>query len=64
VPEGGASTFAQLSPDGRRVLALTPRGVRVWTLDLPRDGAETARWLDGLTDAVDDRGPGAPLSWR
>ncbi|HEX8111830.1 MAG TPA: hypothetical protein VF516_29060 [Kofleriaceae bacterium] len=34
-----------------------------WSIDLP-DGAEaTARWLDAMTNAVDDRTPGG-LGWR
>ena len=62
-PEGRSLANARLSPDGRRVLATTPRGVLVWTLDLPGDPAATARWLDAMTDAT-DHGPAAALGWQ
>ena len=54
---------ALLAPDGRHVLATSPAGVLVWTLDLPGDPAATASWLAAMTDAV-DHGPAAALGWN
>ncbi len=60
----GQQGSAQLSPDGRRVLAITASGVLVWPLALPRDPDATSHWIDTLTNAVSDHGPTAPLDWR
>jgi WD40 repeat protein len=49
-PKSGAFGSAQISPDGRRVLATTSSGVRVWTLALPDNPGATASWLAGLTN--------------
>lgn len=41
----------QISPDGRRILALTSNKVLVWTLGLPQSADATARWIGTLTNA-------------
>jgi hypothetical protein len=52
-----------ISADGRRVLAQTKRSLLIWTLDLPADAEATVRWLDAMTNAVEERGP-VGLGWR
>jgi hypothetical protein len=52
-----------ISSDGRRVLAQTKLGLLVWSLDVPATATDTARWLDVMTNAVDDKSPGG-LGWR
>ncbi|HEY0986214.1 MAG TPA: hypothetical protein VGD80_04145, partial [Kofleriaceae bacterium] len=52
-----------ISTDGRRILAATKRGVLVWSLELPATAADTARWLEAMTNAVDDKSPGG-LGWH
>ncbi|HEX4421750.1 MAG TPA: serine/threonine-protein kinase [Kofleriaceae bacterium] len=53
----------QISPDGRRVLARTAKGVLVWSLDLPDGPDATARWLDAMTNAEGDTDPKA-IRWH
>jgi hypothetical protein len=65
LPRGRTFSFAQISRDGRRVLAQTPSGLLVWRLDLPETAADTAHWLEAMTNAAlnhDD--PSAALTWR
>jgi serine/threonine protein kinase len=63
-PDGGGEfKHPAISPDGRRVLAQTPRSLLVWSLDLPANADDTVRWLNTLTNAVDEHGPGG-LAWR
>ena len=60
-----AATYAdaQIASDGRRVLAKTGGTLVVWDLALPVNAAETAAWLDRMTNAV--TGSGAKtLGWR
>jgi hypothetical protein len=62
-----------ISTDGRRVLAQTaprlvaqtqtPGSLLMWSLDLPTGAEATKRWLDAMTNAVEDRGR-AGLGWR
>jgi hypothetical protein len=62
-----------ISADGRRVLAQTPArqtaqtrtpgSLLVWWLDLPAGPEATVKWLDALTNAVEEPGP-AGLGWR
>jgi WD40 repeat protein len=63
--EPAGVTFANLalSPDGKRVLAHTEKGLLVWTIELPESAAATVAWLDAMTNAVDDRSPGG-IGWR
>jgi WD40 repeat protein len=56
-------SFVHISPDSRRVLAMTSQSLLVWTLDLPQTAQETARWLDRLTNATAET-PSEPLGWR
>jgi hypothetical protein len=56
-------SYAEISPDGRRVLGVTEDAVVVWTLDLPGTADETSSWLDKLTNATVDN-PSDPLRWR
>jgi hypothetical protein len=60
---GRAFGFAQIAPDGGRVLAVTPKGVLVWPLALPETRDAAAAWLGALTNAV-ATAPAAPLEWR
>jgi hypothetical protein len=62
---GSGVTFQgpAISPDGRRVLAQTERGLLVWSLELPASAADTERWLEAMTNAVDDKSPGG-LGWH
>ncbi|HEX8108386.1 MAG TPA: hypothetical protein VF516_11695, partial [Kofleriaceae bacterium] len=63
-PPGGATFVAPaISADGRRVIAGTPHSLLAWSIDLPDSAEATARWLDAMTNAVDDRTPGG-LGWR
>jgi hypothetical protein len=57
---GAAFVAHAISADGRRVVAGTPRSLLAWSIELP-DGPE--RWLDAMTNAVDDRTPDG-LGWR
>ena len=52
-----------ISADGRRVVANTPDSLLAWSIELPDSAEATARWLDAMTNAVDDRSPGG-LGWR
>jgi hypothetical protein len=62
-----------ISTDGRRVLAQTPAretaqartygSLLVWSLDLPAGPEATVKWLDAMTNAVEEPGP-AGLGWR
>jgi hypothetical protein len=64
-PQKGQPPFAfvNISPDSRRILAMTSQSLLVWTLDLPQTAEATAKWLDRLTNATAD-GPTDPLGWR
>lgn len=60
----GATTPATLSRDGTRLSLLAgPRLLYTWSLELPRDAAATARWLDELSNADASLGLGH-LGWR
>jgi hypothetical protein len=63
VPGGVAFMTPAISTDGRRVIASTPRSLLAWSIDLPDSAEATVRWLDEMTNAVDDRTPGG-LGWR
>jgi hypothetical protein len=56
-------SFVNISPDSRRVLAMTSQTLLVWTLDLPATPEATVKWLDRLTNATAE-GPSEPLGWR
>ncbi|HTL38324.1 MAG TPA: protein kinase [Kofleriaceae bacterium] len=56
-------SFVHISPDSRRVLAMTSQSLLVWTLDLPQTAEATAKWLDRLTNATAET-PSEPLGWR
>ena len=45
------------------MIAKTPRSLLAWTIELPATAEATVRWLDAMTNAVDDRSPGG-LGWR
>jgi hypothetical protein len=64
-PQKGQSpfSFVQVSPDSRRILAMSSQSLLVWTLDLPQTAEATAAWLDRLTNATAE-GPSEPLGWR
>jgi hypothetical protein len=62
-PGGVAFSHPVISPDGRRVLAQTARGLVVWSIDMPATPEDTATWLDAMTNAVDDQSPRG-LGWR
>jgi len=59
-----------ISADGHRVLAQAdphdvalPKHLLVWSIELPEGPEETAKWLDAMTNAVDDLSPRG-LGWR
>jgi hypothetical protein len=52
-----------ISPGGNRVLVRTANSLLMWSLELPVSPEATRAWLDAMTNAVDDRGPGG-LGWR
>jgi hypothetical protein len=52
-----------VSADGRRVLVQTPQSLLVWSIELPASADDTVRWLDTITNAVEDGSPGG-LGWR
>ncbi|HEU4731069.1 MAG TPA: serine/threonine-protein kinase [Kofleriaceae bacterium] len=64
--EGTTFSHPAISTDGRRVVAQTLNSLLMWSLDLPGTAADTAKWLDAMTNAVEDRGSGTPdrLAWR
>jgi hypothetical protein len=63
-PPGRAMFSAPaISADGRRVIAGTPSSLLAWSIDLPDTAEATARWLDAMTNAVDDPTPGG-LGWH
>jgi hypothetical protein len=63
-PAAGVTySHPMISIDGRRIMAQTTQSLLVWSLDLPADAPATVRWLDTMTNAVEDRGPFG-LGWR
>jgi hypothetical protein len=62
-PPGAPFVAPAISADGRRVVAGTPRSLLAWSIELPDGPEATGRWLDAMTNAVDDRTPGG-LGWR
>ena len=52
-----------ISASSRRVVANTPETLLAWSIELPDSAEATVRWLDAMTNAVDDRSPGG-LGWR
>jgi hypothetical protein len=63
-PPGGLTFDAPaISADGRHVVAGTARSLLAWTIELPASAEATVRWLDAMTNAVDDRSPGS-LGWK
>jgi hypothetical protein len=63
-PRGKGLSNVQLSPDGRRAIAMSGDSLVAWAPALPRGDAETVRWLAALTNAAVDHGPTAPLDWK
>jgi WD40 repeat protein len=61
-PKGRTFGFAQIAPDGSRVLAVTTNGVLVWPLAVPATRDATASWLEGLTNAIAN--PDGTIRWR
>jgi WD40 repeat protein len=51
-----------ISPDGRRVLAVTTGKLLVWTLALPTTAEATGPWTEALTNAT--MRPGGALDWK
>jgi hypothetical protein len=63
-PANGVTfAFPAISPDGRRILAQTSHALVLWSLELPTGPAETATWLEAMTNAVDDLNS-RNLGWR
>jgi hypothetical protein len=62
-PNAITFSYPAISTDGRRVVAKTPHSLLAWSIELPATAEATARWLDAMTNAVDDRSPGG-LGWR
>jgi hypothetical protein len=62
-PTGATFLAPAISADGRRVVAGTPHSLLAWSIEVPDGPEATRRWLDAMTNAVDDRTPGG-LGWR
>ena len=62
-PDRVAFDRLAIAPRGDRVLACSATGLLVWTIGLPANPDDTARWLDAMTNAVDDPSP-VGLGWR
>jgi hypothetical protein len=57
----------QISADGTRVIARLDGALYAWPIAVPASPAETARWVDGLTNATLDAPAdlsGAKLRWK
>jgi hypothetical protein len=52
-----------MSADGTIVMAVKEKTALVWRITLPQTAAETARWLDALTNASADLGT-TTLTWQ
>jgi hypothetical protein len=52
-----------ISERGDRVLAQSRTGLLAWSIELPASAGDTAKWLEAMTNAVDDRNPGG-LGWH
>ncbi len=63
-PRGKGLSGVQISPDGRRVIAMSGESVLVWTPALPEGDGATTRWLASLTNATVEHGPTAALDWK
>jgi len=63
-PRAQGLTGVAISPDGRRVLALSSDGLLAWTVALPQGPDATTRWLEALTNAALDHGPAGALTWK
>jgi hypothetical protein len=63
LPAGVQFQTPAISADGRRVVANTASSVLAWTIELPANPEATIRFLDAMTNAVDDPRPGG-LGWR
>jgi serine/threonine protein kinase len=68
VPSTARYANPRISTDGSRVLArlVGTRQVELvtWSIPVPKDGAETARWVDSLTNAAIAAGRSRKLTWR
>ena len=52
-----------ISTDGRHVVAQTGHSLVMWSLELPATLDDTVRWLDAMTNAIDDSSARG-LGWR
>jgi hypothetical protein len=52
------SAYPAVTRDGRWLFATSNTQLHVWALDLPRDAAQTARWIASLTNATHDPATG------
>jgi len=59
-----AYTDPRISTDGTRVIARLPDALVTWSITVPAGAAETARWVDSLTNAAIDPGRAGKLIWR
>jgi hypothetical protein len=68
VPSTARYANPRISTDGSRVIArlVGTRQVELvtWTIPVPEGGAETARWVDSLTNAAIETGRSRKLTWR
>src|SRR6185437_15334767 len=63
-PRGKGLSSLQVSPDGKRVIAMSGDSLLAWTPALPDGVDATASWLKALTNAAVDHGPTAALDWK
>jgi len=63
-PRGNGLSGVQVSPDGKRVIAMSGDSLLAWSPALPDGIDATARWLVSLTNAAVEHGPTAALDWK
>jgi serine/threonine protein kinase len=57
-------TQPRISTDGTRVIAKLPTGLVTWAIPMPPGPAETAKWVESLTNAAIDTERSLKLIWR
>ena len=63
-PSNDTYTQPRISADGTRVIARLPTALVTWTFTVPQSPAETAQWVDSLTNAAIDTERSHKLIWR
>ncbi len=63
-PSTATYLHPRISADGTRVIARLPDGLVTWSIAVPGGTAETARWMDAMTNAAIDAQRSHKLIWR